>query len=538
MELLTAFRNNPIAITFLIIVLGSIIGRLKVAGLTLGSSGVLFAALLFGHLDWVPPGDALKWLGQFGVVLFVYAIGLQAGPRFVATVRSKGVAPLAVGLATVLGAAILAAGVGWLLEIDPAMAVGVFAGALTSTPALAAAQEASDSPLVSVAYGVAYPFGIIGVVLFAQLLPRWLARQREPATRAADATPMPQILKRTYRVENPAAAGKTLASLNLHAMVTANISRVLRGETVMPYSSDLRLEHGDIVLAVGSADELKRLELIFGPPVEVQIDRDPSVVARDIYITEPTFSGRSLRELQVLQKYGVVITRVRREGLEFVPQATFVLEVGDQVRAVGHDAEIQAFARLAGIREQRIHETGIPAFAAGLVAGLLLGMIPLPLPGGADVTLGLAGGPLFVGLMLGHFGRIGRFRVHVPSAGRYLMRELGLVLFLVYAGTSAGAELVATIQSHGVTLAVLAVITVLYGLLVGWLMSYVLFKQSAASTVGLTCGAMTSTPGLGAASAQFDTDAPALAYAAVYPLALVTMTVAAQLLVGVLNALQ
>jgi putative transport protein len=205
------------------------------------------------------------------------------------------------------------------------------------------------------------------------------------------------------------------------------------------------------------------------------------------------------------------------------------------VRAVGHEAEINTFAQMVGIREQRIHETGIPTFAFGLVIGLLLGMIPLPLPGDTEVTLGLAGGPLFVGLLLGHFGRIGKLRVHVPAAGRYLMRELGLVLFLVYAGTSAGATLVETVQTHGLSLAILALLTVSYGLVVGFVMSYVAFKQSSASTVGLTCGAMTSTPGLGAAAAQFDSDAPALAYATVYPLALVTMTVTAQLLVSVLK---
>lgn len=538
MDTLKALLSNPVGAAFAIILLGELLGRLSLKRVSLGTSGVLFVALAFGHFGLVKP-DATKVLGDFGVVLFVYAIGLQAGPRFVRTVRSKGATPLVVGLVTVVGGAVIAGLLGRALGLDGALTVGLFAGALTSTPALAAATEAASgsAAAVSVAYGVAYPFGVVGVVLFAQLVPRWLARRPTPNNRQPDLPPAEPIHQRCYLVQNPACLGKRLSALHLHELASVNISRVMRGAQVLPSGSDVQLEAGDVVMAVGVGRELDRLALVIGPPVPVEVEmrQVPNVVARDIYVSEPAFAGRRLRELHVRSKFNVVITRVRREGMEFVPRGDFVVEIGDQVRAVGYEPDVVAFERAAGIHERRLHETGIPEFAFGLVLGLLLGLVPIPVPGVGTIRLGLAGGPLFVGLLLGHYGRIGRLRVHVPMAGRYLMRELGLMLFLVGAGTAAGAELVPVLRTQGAALVLVAVVTGVLATAIGFVTSYWVFRQSAASTMGLTCGAMTSTPGLGAAGSQFESDVPALSYAAVYPLALVAMTVVAQVMMTVLR---
>ncbi len=537
MDVLKALLSNSVGAAFAMILLGELLGRLSLKRVSLGTSGVLFVALAFGHFGLVKP-EATKVLGDFGLVLFVYAIGLQAGPRFVRTVRSKGATPLVVGLVTVVGGAVVAGLLGQALGLDRALTVGLFAGALTSTPALAAATEAaSGSAAVSVAYGVAYPFGVVGVVLFAQLVPRWLARRPIPTNRQPDLPPTELIHQRCYLVQNPACIGKRLSELHLHELASVNISRIMRGAQVLSSGSDLQLQAGDVVMAVRTGRELDRLALVIGPPVpaEVEMRQVPNVVARDVYVSESAFAGRSLRQLHVRSKYNVVITRVRREGMEFVPRGDFVLEIGDQVRAVGYEPDVAAFERAAGIHERRLHETGIPEFAFGLVLGLLLGLVPIPVPGVGTVRLGLAGGPLFIGLLLGHYGRIGRLRVHVPMAGRYLMRELGLMLFLAGAGTAAGAELVPVLRAQGLALVLLAVVTVMLATTIGFVASYWVFRQSAASAMGLTCGAMTSTPGLGAASSQFESDVPALSYAAVYPLALVAMTVVAQVMMTVLR---
>lgn len=535
MHLLEAARNDAVTITFVIIVLGALLGRLRVAGISLGSSGVLFVALLFGNFGWIPK-SGLGVLGSFGVVLFVYAIGLQAGPRFLQTLRGKGAVPLIVGLATVVGGAVCAGLVGWLLHVDKDLIVGIFAGALTSTPALAAATEASQSPLVSVAYGLAYPFGVITVVLFAQLAPSWCRRVPGTNGERPDTPASPAIAQRCYLVQNPGCIGKSIDELHLHELAQVNISRILRDEKMLATARNVVLQKNDIVLAVGTSRELDRLTLIIGPPVpaEVEMTALPNVIARDVFISERSFAGHSLRTLHLRTKHGVVVTRVRREGLEFVPRGEFMLEIGDQVRVVGYEPDVLAFSAAAGIREQRIHETGIPQFAVGLVLGLGLGLLPIPILGFGTIKLGMAGGPLFMGLLLGHFGRIGRLRVHVPIGARYLMRELGLALFLAHAGTAAGSQLIEVLQANGFQLVLLAIVAAVFATLLGFGLAYWVFRQSVASTLGLTCGAMTSTPGLGAASAQFESDVPALSYAAVYPLALVAMTIVAQLMLAVL----
>jgi len=535
-SLIRTMFENPVAAAFVIIVLGTLLGRLQIKGISLGSSGVLFVALICGQFNMVAAKD-IKALGDFGVVLFVYAIGLQAGPSFLRTVRSKGIAPMVVAFMTVVGGAVVTGVLGLVIGLDPSLIVGIFAGALTSTPALAAATEVAGDPQVSVAYGVAYPFGVIGVVLFAQIVPKWIANHASNGDRQADAPPSEPVHQRCFLVQNPGCVGKRVSDLRLHDIASVNVSRICRGEKILPSSSDVELQSGDILMAVGSSRELDRLTLIIGPPVpaEIEMSEVPHVIARDIFITENNFAGYTLQELHVRTKYNVVLTRVKREDVEFVPRGRFRLEMGDQVRAVGYEPDVKAFMAAAGVHAKRIHETGIAAFAVGLVLGLLLGFTPITLPGGGTIRLGLAGGPLFMGILLGHFGRIGRLRVHVPAAARYLMREIGLVLFLVSAGTSAGSELMHILAEQGLSLVIVSVVAVVVSVVIGFGGAYWIFKQSVASTMGMTCGAMTSTPGLGAVSAQFDSDVPSLSYAAVYPVALIAMTVVAQLMLSLMQ---
>ncbi|MBK9120472.1 MAG: hypothetical protein IPM18_12860 [Phycisphaerales bacterium] len=538
MEFLRNLFEFPLTAVFVTIVLGLGLGQLQFRKIALGSSGVLFVALAMAQFGLLKP-DYTAELGQFGVVLFVYAIGLQAGPRFVQTLRRKGAVPLVVVLGTVGGAGLVAGFGGYILGLPRETIAGVFAGALTSTPALAAATEAAgveQAQLVSIAYGLSYPLGVVGVVLFAQLVPKWLARRPARQDEQADTTPGEEVRQRCFLVQNPGCIGKTLSELRLHDWVSAVVSRIARGSEIIPSSRNPKLERGDVVLAVGTNHELDRLGLLIGPPVPAEIEMAdvPNVIVRDVFITERRFAGRSLRALHIRSKFGVVITRVRRDGVEFVPRGEFVLEVGDLVRIVGYEHDVRAFSTEAGIHERRLHETAIPPFAFGLVLGLLLGYLPFPVPGGGTVQLGIAGGPLLMGLLLGHFGRIGKFRVHVPLAGRYLMRELGLVLFLVSAGAGVGTDLWPVLQAQGLGLLVLTLLTLVTGLGLGAGLAYLVCKQTAPSTMGLTCGAMTSTPGLGAASAQFESEVPALSYAAVYPLALVAMTVGAQLMLALM----
>lgn len=524
---------HSLAAMFLIIALGSALGSLRVSNMTLGYSGVLFVAMLFGHFGVHVP----KEIRDLGIILFVYAIGLQAGPRFFHQFKRRGVVFAKIGLAVVAAGAAITWAVTGLLGIDPALAIGMYAGAMTSTPGLAAAMDAARSPLVSVGYGIAYPFGVIGVVLFVQLAPRLLridlAREEE-LVRGSEPRGR-QVRHRQFIVSNPAIAGRTLAELRLRSITAVNISRIRRGEQTMPARSDSRLELGDILMAVGQDEELEKLKLLIGEETQAEeMLNATDVIARDVFVSSDLMTGRRLDELGVFENYGVVLTRVFREDMEFVPTGRFVLEVGDSVRVTGPKAECERFLAAAGQQEKRIHETSILALSVGMFVGVMLGFKSFELPGGAEFRLGLAGGPLLVSLVLAHYGRIGKLNIRIPRGAKYIMSQLGLVLFLAGAGTEAGGSFMRVLTESGFVLLAAGASITLGAAAIGMLLARRLMKLDFLNVLGAVCGGMTSTPALGAITDLTDSRQPLLAYTAVYPVALIVITVISQFLIFLL----
>lgn len=528
-EFLDEVFGHPVAVLFAIVALGSALGNLKVARMSLGSSGVLFVALLFGHFGFEIP-IAVQ---ELGIILFVYAIGLQAGPRFFNQFRQRGITFAKIGIIVVVTGAGLTWFTSQLVDIDSSLAVGVYAGALTSTPALAAAMDAARDPRVSVGFGVAYPFGVIGVVLFVQVLPRLFRVDIEQEERRlkswVDAAG--KLDRRQFRVANPACVGRTLADLQIHRLSQVNITRLLRGGRVSPVRRETRFELDDVVVAVGFPEELDKLQVLFGEEVEDEAIYDSTdVVARDVMVTSDKMVGRSLSELQVSQTYGVVISRVFREELDFSPSGDYVMELGDTLRLTGSKEDGRRFVEAVGQQEKRIHETSITALSLGIVLGVLLAYQEFSLPGGATFRLGLAGGPLFISLLLAHFGRIGRLNIRTPRGAKYIMQQLGLVLFLAGAGTSAGGSLVEVVRESGASLLIAGGVVTLGSALVGLLASYYLFRLDFLTVLGSISGAMTSTPALGAVSELSGRNEALLAYTGVYPVALIFITVICQIL--------
>lgn len=523
------FIQHPIAMLFAIVALGSAIGNLRIAGISLGSSGVLFAGLLFGHFGARLPID----VQELGIILFVYAIGLQAGPRFFNQFRHRGILFAKIGVIVVVAGALVTWAVTALFRLDPALAAGMYAGALTSTPGLAAAMDAARDPLVSVGFGVAYPFGVIGVVLFVQLLPRLLHEDlsaEEQRLRRNDVGSR-KLDRRQFLVRNPACVGKTLAELQLRRMSEVNITRIARRGQVILARQDSRFELDDVVVAVGRPDELAKLQVVFGEEIEdEEILNSTDVVSRDAIISDDTIVGKSLAELQLADAYGVVLSRVFREDLDFVPTGTYTLELGDVVRVVGSRSDCARFVETVGQQEKRIHETSIAALSLGIFLGVLLAYKEFTLPGGATFRLGLAGGPLLVSLVLAHFGRIGRLNIRTPRGAKYIMQQLGLVLFLAGAGTAAGASLSQVLSESGPTILLAGAIVTLSSSLLGFVVSRFLFRQDLLTVLGSVSGAMTSTPALGVVSELTSRSEPVLAYTGVYPVALIVITVVCQFL--------
>jgi putative transport protein len=521
--------SHPVASLFLIVALGTALGNLRIAGMSLGASGVLFVALLFGHLGVEVPRD----VQDLGIILFVYAVGLQAGPRFFNQFKRRGLAFAGIGIIVVAAGAALTWLATRLFGIDPALAVGMYAGAMTSTPALAAAMDAAGKATVSVGYGIAYPFGVIGVVLFVQLLPRLLrvdlAREEEKVRLSEPQGA--QVRRRQFRVTNPACIGRTLGELNLHRMIQVNVTRISREDKVQPVRPETRLEQGDILLAVGREEELGKLKLIIGEETGGEdLLKAHEVVSRDVFVSSSGMTGRNIASLGIFEHYGVVLTRVFREDLELVPTGRFVLEVGDSVRVTGSKEDCERFVAAAGQQEKRIHETNILALSLGIFAGVLLGYWSFPLPGGTSFRLGLAGGPLLVALVLGHFGRIGSLNIRIPRGARYIMSQLGLVLFLAGAGTAAGSSLTGVLSASGWSLFAAGALITLGASAAGFLAGRYLLGFDFLSVLGVICGGMTSTPALGTIADLTESRLPLMAYTAVYPVALITITVVCQFL--------
>jgi putative transport protein len=536
---MTALISDQMLVLFIILAVGALLGSFSWRGISLGTAGVLFIALVFGHFGFLVP----KVIMDLGLLLFVYAVGLQAGPRFFRMFRKQGMRYVVIGVSVALTGALATLGLALLLKVPDDLAAGIYAGALTCTPALAAAldvfaRSASDmSAAVSVGYGVAYPFSMIGLVLLVQFLPKLLRRdmQKEEQNWLAERQrELPSLVVKQLRITNPNLDGKSLREMDPHRLARINITRVRRGDQVTMVTPDFILRMDDVVNVVGPQAEMQKIKLVLGEETEVPMDMNSNILTQDLELNSSAFSGKTLAELQVWDNYGVIITRIRRQGLEISPVGSVMLEIGDGLHVVGDRQEVQEFVKKAGGDTRRAAETNMLPYLLGLVLGIGLGLIPIHLVSGVEVKLGIAGGAFLVSLLVGHFGRIGPLRLYVPPAAKNLTRELGLMLFLAGAGTTAGAQLVQVIQQQGWSLLLAGGLVTILSVAVGLLLTLKIFKLETLGALGALTAAMTNPPGLSAANAQTVTDQATLAYASVYPAALIFKIVFAQILVALL----
>ena len=529
-------------VLFLVLAIGSWVGQIRIKGVSLGAAGVLFVGLVFGHYGLTTP----KLLMDFGLLLFVYAVGLQAGMRFFRTFRRNGIQFVVIGIGSVLAGAIGLALIAQPAGIPFDLATGLYTGALTCTPALAAAIDAvnrlalGSAAAVSVGYGIAYPFSMIGIVLLVQFLPRLLKRDlkaEEARWKEEQAKESPGIVTQTYRITNPNVDGRLVSEIDLHRLSTVNLSRVRRGDKVFAATPKTRLQTQDIVMVVGQESEIAKMDVLLGEPVDVPMDVNTDVKSVDVYVSEESLTGRKLALLKLWERYTVVVTRIRRQGLEITPTGTATLEIGDSIRVVGESSAVDEFVRLVAGKPSRADETQMATFLLGLVLGVLLGGIPVPLPNGMVLQLGNAGGVFLVGLLIGHFGHIGSLRLWVPPAARNITRELGLMLFLAGAGTSAGMFLVEIVQQYGWSLVAAGILVAAISTLTALVLMLSVYRMTLLSTLGALSATMTNPPGLNAAQSQAETDLPTVAYASVYPAALIFKILMSQVLVEALSKL-
>ncbi len=529
-----AVLQNPTFVLFSILCLGLALGNIKIKGISLGSSGVLFVGLLAGHFGLsIPDGFT-----GFGTALFVYCVGLGVGNRFFSSLGSTGSKLVMLALVVIVMAAATTWGLCSLLGISKETAVGIFAGAMTSTPALAAAAEhVSDQAGLNIGYGVAYPFGVIGVILFVQLLPRLLKQDLSKIKNEGDEGSDPEkIISRVVHVSNPELFGKSIDEFESNGQIRCRITRKVVNGQMLPLDEGDKFIEGCGVLLVGSRRDVMHESMMLGSiEIEHQHPRSFGDECAELIILNPKLCQMPLGEMRPLAQYGVVISRVTRLGVTFVPTSTTQIVRNDVVRVVGTPEAIEEFRKFCGHRSSAINSTDILSLAGGVALGILLGKVQIGFGDGATFSLGMAGGPLFVALVLGHFGKVGPIVGYIPRPSRVFIMDLALMLFLASAGVAGGGKLVETLQAQGVSMFLIGAAVTIIPMFCGFLLARKFLKMSLPESLGGICGSMTSTPALGAITAKTDAQSPVIAYATAYPAALILMALSAKLILSLMG---
>lgn len=545
------FVSQPLLLLFAVIGVGYLVGTIRVGGFSLGPAAVLFAGIFFGALD--PRLKIPDLIYVFGLILFVYTIGLQSGPTFFASFGRRAFrANLFAGGAIMLGA-VLAFLSARFLDIDPATVTGVFCGALTNTPALAASVEtirtlvqgqgapadllrtSISAPVIG--YSVSYPFGVIGVLLGFTLFGRFwkqLGLPQKSVGSADDDGHRGPISARTYRVVNPGIEGKSVSSaMSIHQNPGFVLSRLRRGEVTSLVYAETILAVGDLVVAVGNPEALERARAFFGEEAQEQIQTENQEFDfRRIEVSDRKVVGKTISSLELQEMLDATITRIRRGDVDFVPTSSTVLERGDRVRVITWAGNIERVVRFFGDSVRSSTEMDFLSLSLGVVLGILAGMVPLPLPGASTFTLGFAGGPLIAGLILGRLARSGQVTWTMPFAVNLTVRQVGLVLFLAGIGTKAGDGFVPILLHGGWKLMIVGgVITASVTVSIMYIASRML-SLSYAEAMGMMSGIQTQPACLAYATEQTSSNVPNVWYASVYPASMIAKIVLAQLLIS------
>ncbi len=544
MNFIDLLVEHPLLLLFVVATAGYSLGELRWRGTGFGIAAVLFVGLAFGALDerlTLP-----RELVSLGLILFVYSVGLASGPGFFASFSRSGLRDnLMVAGVLALAALIVAAEV-LLLGIRPTVAAGLYTGALTNTPALAqvlsyvahtgSAAQLGTEPVVG--YSVAYPLGVIGPILAILLMQRvWRVDYRQDAEQVRDMFPVEQeIYSRTVQLTNPALAGQPLHLLSQQRGWRVLFSRVKQGSRLELATDKLILHNGDLVNVVGTPEDVDRVVGELGLPAQEQLDLDRGTYDfRRVFVSEPARVGRKLAELDLPNRFGAVVTRVRRGDIELLAFNTLVLELGDRVRFVAPRSQMQAISRYFGDSYKKLSEINLGVLGLGIALGIGLGLVPITLPGGIQFQLGEAGGPLVVALMLSALRRTGSVVWSIPYSANLTLRQLGLTLLLAGIGVRSGYTFLATLtQAGGLTILLAgAVVSLGTPLLVLWI-GYRCFKLPFAVVTGMVSAVHTQPAVQAAALTQARNDLPNHGYALAFPMATIAKILLAQLLVAFL----
>jgi len=538
-----------VSLLALVAVLGLWIGNWRIYGVGLGIGGVLFGGIIVGHFAQTYAldlnGDMLHFIQEFGLILFVYTIGIQVGPGFFSSLRVSGLRLNGFAVLMVVLSGIVTALIHKLFAVPLPVILGVFSGAVTNTPALGAGQQiltdlGSDPALVDkmgMGYAMAYPFGICGILLVMWLLRLIFRISVDAEARDFDAkNGLKHELLQTMNisVRNPNLAGMPIHSIPIINSDEIVCSRLKRGEHLMVPLPDTVLELGDLIHLVGQKQDLENARLVIGDQVDTSLStRGTALQVSRVVVTNEKVLGKKIRDLNLKQKYDVVISRLNRSGVELVASSNANLQFGDILNLVGRPESIDRVADIVGNAQQKLQQVQMLPVFIGIGLGVLLGSIPLFIPGfPAALKLGLAGGPLVVALILGRIGSIGKLYWFMPPSANLALRELGIVLFLSVVGLKSGGNFVDTLlNGDGLSWIGYGILITAIPLLTAGILARAMAKMNYLTICGMLAGSMTDPPALAFANGLHPTSgAAALSYATVYPLAMFLRIMSPQLL--------
>ena len=545
---------HTILLFALVIATGIYLGRFKFKSISIGSTWILFVGILLSHFGFRGDPHILAFMKDFGLILFVFSIGLQVGPGFFHTFRKGGVTLNLLAVTMVVLAVVVTVVLHFVTGEDLRIMTGVMSGAVTTTPGLGAAQQplsdamtaegiaqpqvsAASSSLAS-AYAVAYPIGVLGVIMLLILFKAVFKVDLEKEKQALDdeSASGNNAIRASYEVCNPAIFGMTVGALIKEDGGRFVISRIDKGGEIQTPGPSTLLEEGDRVLVITSQPHEEPVKILFGKEVSIPfsdwISHESSLVARKITITKSSMTGKSLRTLNVRSVYGVTVTRVIRAGVELVAGPNLYLQMGDILLVVGSEENIDKVARLFGNKASRLSHPNLVPIFFGIVLGIIFGSIPIRFPGVPQpVKLGLAGGPLIVAILLGYFGPKLKITTYTTASANMMLREIGISFFLAAVGLGAGENFISSIVNGGYWWILYGALITIIPIVCVCLIARLVFKLNFYQICGLVTGSTTNPPVLAFAQDAYGTDYTSVNYATVYPLSMFMRVLAAQLLI-------
>jgi AspT/YidE/YbjL antiporter-like protein len=507
---------------------------------------VFFAGIIAGHFGIAIDPEMLALAQNFGLILYIYALGLQVGPGFFSSFKKGGIRLNLISVLVLIIGSLMAVGVHWAARITVPDSVGLLAGAVTNTPMLGAAQQTllqmnpdgvEQANSMAMACAVAYPFGLVGMILAVLILKALFAPKKaaDKEDHSADNTFVTE-----YQISNPGIFGKTIQDIRKNADVQFVISRVWKDGKVMIPTSETVLEENEHVMVISSKNDVERIKTLFGHQENVDWNKkgidwnaiDSQLVSRKILVTKNKHNGVKLGDLKLRNSYGINITRVNRAGIDLLPSRNLRLQLGDKLTIVGEGRSLDNVEAVLGNEKKQLNTPNLLSIFIGIILGLILGSIPLKFPGMTmPIKLGIAGGPIIVGIIMGAFGPRFHIATYTTQSANLMLRQLGLTIFLAGLGLSAGNGFFDAVFSlQGLKWVLISISLCMIPVILVGIITAKIFKASYSENVGMLCGSMANPFALEFAGESQDGDDPAVAYATVYPASIFLRVISAQLL--------